>query len=42
MRISSRGTWGSRSKKMDFNVIGMTIIIERVDGAKTLNESACS
>ena len=27
---------------MDFNVVGMTIIIERVDGAKTLNESACS
>ena len=22
---------------MDFNVIGMTIIIERVDGAKTLH-----
>ena len=40
MGISSRGTWGTRSKKMDFNGIG--IIIERVDGAKTLNEYACS
>ena len=42
MGISSKGTWGSRSRKMDFNVIGMTIIIEKIDGAKTLNESACS
>ena len=28
------------SKQVD--VIGMTSIIERVDGAKTLNEPACS
>ena len=42
MGISSKGTRGSRSRQMGFNVIGMTIIIYRVDDAKILNESTCS
>ena len=36
MGISSKGTWGSRSRWMNFNVIGLMILIERVDSAKTL------
>ena len=31
MGISSKGTWGSLSRWMNFNVIGMMILIERVE-----------